>query len=189
MHMFPVNTYGKHESFWNIWTHYSQARTELSTYGKHESFWNTQNTMRTCAVLWPLKPQATVILRTQCFWTITQLRTYSLAITAGKESSRSTQTDKTKQVQKEKWEKITHDLAQNIYYNTKGSNSRYHKYHTYLCNSITYHQSPKPVMISISTYHLACIEGSALQCCSIYYSKSMLFSSLHRLHYTTKYSI
>ena len=23
--------------------------------------------MRTCAVLWPLKPQATVILRTQCF--------------------------------------------------------------------------------------------------------------------------
>ena len=55
------NTYGKHESFWNIWTHYSQARTELNTYGKHESFWNTNNTMPTCAVLWPLKSRYLII--------------------------------------------------------------------------------------------------------------------------------
>ena len=28
-------------------------------------------------------------------------------------------------------------------------------------------KSPKPVMISINTYHLPCAEGSALQCCSL----------------------
>ena len=44
-----------------------------------------------------------------------------------------------------------------------------------VCNSVTYHQSPKPIMISINTYHLACAEGSALQCYSFDYSKSMLF--------------
>ena len=25
------------------------------------------------------------------------------------------------------------------------------------------------IMISINTYHLACVEGSALQCCSFFY--------------------
>ena len=29
-----------------------------------------------------------------------------------------------------------------------------------------YHQSPKPIMISINIYHLACAEGCALQWCS-----------------------
>ena len=29
-----------------------------------------------------------------------------------------------------------------------------------------YRQSPKPIMVSINIYHLACAEGCALQCCS-----------------------
>ena len=40
------------------------------------------------------------------------------------------------------------------------------KYHTYLCNFITYHQSSNPIMISTNIYHLACIESYAPQCCS-----------------------
>ena len=34
-------------------------------------------------------------------------------------------------------------------------------------------ETPKPIMISVNTHCLACTEGSALQCCSLYSRKEV----------------